>query len=406
MQKARVTAVLLVGALLLAFGGGLYAGVSERAASAQGFSITNVISGGGERADLAEFWAAWELLEERFVQTQASGTIPTDEEKIRGAIAGLVESYGDPYTVYLPPKEAKQFNEDISGEFGGVGMELGERDGLLTVVAPLKNTPAAAAGVRAGDVIVAIDGEPSQKMPVDEAVSKIRGQVGTTVKITLKRQGESRNIELTITRAVIQIPIIKHELRDGVYTIELYSFSQNSPALFRQALRSYFESGATKLVLDLRGNPGGYLEAAVQMASYFLPVGEMIVSEDFGGRQQDIVHRSVGYNVFANKKLSMVVLVDQGSASASEILAGALQQHGVAKLVGERTFGKGSVQQLIELGGGGELKITVAKWLTPNGQSISDGGLTPDISAKRTAEDAAAGKDPQRDAALSWLATQ
>ena len=163
---------------------------------------------------------------------------------------------------------------------------------------------------------------------------------------------------------------------------------------------------ATKLILDLRGNPGGYLEAAVQMASYFLPVGDVVVTEDYKGKQQNIVHRSLGYNVFSGKKLSMVILVDQGSASASEILAGALSQHGVAKLVGTRTFGKGSVQQLIELGGGAEIKVTVARWLTPNGTNISDGGLQPDIAKTRTAEDAAAGRDPQKDSAVAWLATQ
>ena len=166
------------------------------------------------------------------------------------------------------------------------------------------------------------------------------------------------------------------------------------------------QSGNKKLVLDLRGNPGGYLEAAVQMASFFLPIGETIVTEDYKGKQANSTHRSLGYNVFAGKELKMVILVNQGSASASEILAGALQQHEVAKLVGTRTFGKGSVQQLLQLGGGAEIKITVARWLTPNGSNISDGGLQPDIKVERTAEDFQAGRDPQMEAALNWLKTQ
>jgi carboxyl-terminal processing protease len=166
------------------------------------------------------------------------------------------------------------------------------------------------------------------------------------------------------------------------------------------------QSGSNKLVLDLRGNPGGYLEAAVQMASYFLPVGETVVTEDYKGKQANNVHRSLGYNVFKDRNLKMVVLINQGSASASEILAGALQQNDVATLVGTRSFGKGSVQQLIELGGGAELKVTIARWLTPNGQSISDGGLHADIEVARTADDIAAGKDPQKDAALEWLRKQ
>ena len=168
-------------------------------------------------------------------------------------------------------------------------------------------------------------------------------------------------------------------------------------------MREFAQSGATKLIFDLRGNPGGYLESAVQMASFFLPVGDVVVTEDYKGKRDNIAHRSVGYNVFANKKLEMAILVDQGSASASEILAGALQQHNIAKLVGIRTFGKGSVQELIELGGGAELKVTIARWLTPNGTSISDGGLTPDVEAARTVEDVKAQKDPQLEAAVNWL---
>jgi len=418
MNRTRIAAAGFAFAVFAAFGIGVYAGVSERlpnVVSAAEFTIpgTSITLGGGlsnsqpKNVDFAKFWQAWSLLEENFVQTHASNTIPTAEERLYGAIGGLTASYGDPYTVFLPPADAKQFNEDISGAFGGVGMELGERNGSLTVVAPLKDSPAEAAGVRSGDVVLAVDGKPTEKMAVDSAVKLIRGQVGTPVTIILKRAGAAESIEVTIVRQTIQIPVINaYKRADGIFAIELYSFSENSTDLFRQALRQYFESGSTKLILDLRGNPGGYLEAAVQMASYFLPVGEVIVTEDYGGKQQNSAHRSVGYNVFANKKLSMAILVDQGSASASEILAGALSQHGVATLVGDRTFGKGSVQQLMQIGGGAELKVTIAHWLTPNGQSISDGGLTPDIKAERTAEQFAAGVDPQKDAAVTWLATQ
>lgn len=405
MNRGKVTAAAVLLLVGTAFGIGLYAGVSERAASAAGNVF--LTSGQTDKVDMTTFWQVWEILDKNFVQTHASTTLPTEDEKLYGAIQGLVASYGDPYTVFLPPQDAQQFNEDISGSFGGVGMELGERNGSLTVVAPLKGTPAEAAGVRSGDVIIAIDGKASESMPTDDAVKLIRGEVGTKVTVTLRRVGVNEPFDIAITRAVINIPIINAYNRgDGIFVIELYSFSENSVTLFRQALRQYFESGSTKLILDLRGNPGGYLEAAVQMASYFMPVGETIVTEDYQGKQDNDVHRSVGYNVFANKKLSMAILVDQGSASASEILAGALSQHGIGKLVGTRTFGKGSVQQLVELGGGAELKITVAKWLTPNGSSISDGGLQPDIKAERTAADVAAGKDPQKDAAITWLATQ
>jgi len=396
----------------------VYIGVSERldntAAAAQftipGTSISlNGVGATGQPKDLdfGKFWQVWNLLQDNFVQTHASNTIPTYQERVYGAIAGLTDSYDDPYTVFLPPAEAKQFNDDIKGSFGGVGMELGEREGSLMVVAPLKDSPAERAGIRSGDIILTIDGKASETMAVEAAVKLIRGEIGTTVTLDLKRAGESAPLTIKIVRDTIKIPVIKsYKRNDGIFVIELYSFSENSADLFRGALRQYFESGSTRLILDLRGNPGGYLESAVQMASYFLPVGTTIVTEDYKGKQDNLAHRSLGYNVFANKKLSLAILVDQGSASASEILAGALSQNGVGKLIGTRTFGKGSVQQLMELGGGAEVKITVARWLTPDGTSISDGGLQPDIKAERTAEQFKAGKDPQKDAATVWLATQ
>ena len=395
-------------ALLLAFGVGLYTGISERVQS----TVFAAQSGAQPQdLDFSKFWRAWGLLDQNFVETHASNTIPTYQERVYGAIAGLTDSYGDPYTVFFPPADAKQFNEDIAGAFGGVGMELGARDGSLTVVAPLKGSPAEAAGVRSGDTVVGVDGKATEKMPVEQAVKLIRGEVGTTVALTLRRAGTASPLTLKIVRQTIQVPVINFYNRgDGIFVLELYNFSENSVDLFRQALRQYFESGSTKLILDLRGNPGGYLDAAVQMASFFLPVGEVVVSEDFGGKQPDNRHRSLGYNVFANKKLSMAVLVDQGSASAAEILAGALSQHGVAKLIGTRTFGKGSVQQLMELGGGAELKVTVAQWLTPNGSSISDGGLQPDIEVEgkpaRPDDFGRSGGDPQKEAAITWFATQ
>lgn len=391
-------------ALLFAFGVGLYTGVSSLATHAQ---VTSIVGADPSKTvEMQQFWDAWRILESRFVQTHSTSSLPSEEERVWGAIAGLAESYGDPYTVFLPPQEAQAFNESVNGSFSGVGMELGLKDGDITVVAPLKDSPAERAGIKSGDKVLSADGKSLQGATVETAVKLIRGEKGTTVVLTLMRAGASEPFEVSIVRDTINIPILKTRLEGGVYIIELYSFSATSPELFRQALRDFFLSGSTKLVLDLRGNPGGYLEAAVEMASYFLPVGQVVVTEDSAGHGTDNAHRSLGYNVFAGKKLSMAILVDQGSASASEILAGALSQHGVAKLIGTRTFGKGSVQQLVQLGGGAELKVTVARWLTPGGTSISDGGLTPDIEVDRTAEDRTAGKDPQMDAAEAWLAIQ
>ena len=399
-MNKRLGVFFVSAVVVLAFGGGLYVGVYSPWARAQ--AITAVPAD----ADLSQFWAAWSVLQNNFVQTHASNTIPTDQKKIYGAIAGLTASYGDPYTVFFPPAEAKVFNETVQGNFGGVGMELAQKDTSIVVVAPIKDSPAMAAGVRTGDVLLAIEATSTRGMVVDDAVKYIRGPVGTTVKLTFSRAGTSEPIVVTITRATITVPTIATKESNGIFTIALYEFTATSGDQFRDALREYFKSGDTKLILDLRGDPGGYLDQAVQIASYFLPVGETIVTEDTQGHGANTVHRSLGYNIFANKKLAMAILIDQGSASASEILSGALQQHGIAKLVGTRSFGKGSVQQLVELGGGAELKVTIARWLTPNGTSISDGGLTPDINATTTQEMIVSGKDPQKDAAVAWLATQ
>jgi carboxyl-terminal processing protease len=400
--------------IFAAFVIGVFAGMERgtwnpfaSAATSTSFSISLSPNGSPANVDMAQFWRAWNLLEEDYVPTHASSTIPSPQERLYGAISGLTDSYGDPYTVFMPPSDAQVFQQDISGAFEGVGMELGVKDKQLVVVSPLKGSPAEAAGLKSGDAILAIDKKITEGLAVDDAVKLIRGKKGTKVEFIIGRAGEPAPLTISVVRDTINIPVINNYKRsDGIYVIELYSFSANSADLFRTALRDFFQTGSTKLILDLRGNPGGYLEAAVDMASFFLPVGDTVVTEDYKGRQDNIAHRSFGYNVFANKKLSMAILVNQGSASASEILAGALQQHNVAKLVGTRTFGKGSVQELIDIGGGAELKVTVARWLTPNGTSISDGGLTPDIQKDRTDEDIKAGKDPQKDAAVLWLTQQ
>lgn len=412
MTSNRWKALGACAALIIAFSVGLYTGVAQHVAntvSAQ-TSVTLDLDGSAPPSgvDLSELWKAWSLLQENYVPTHASSTVPTQQQQLYGAISGLTASYGDPYTVFFPPADATEFEQDIAGAFGGVGMEVdNDANGNVVVIAPLKDSPAEKAGILSGDIVLAIDATSTQGMTSDEAVQLIRGPVGSAVKLTIQRSGQTKPLVISIVRDTINIPVINDYKRsDGIYVIELYSFSANSADLFRTALRDFMESGSNKLVFDVRGNPGGYLEAAVDIASYFLPVGDTVVTEDFKGKQPNIVDRSLGYNVFAGKNLKMAILIDQGSASASEILSGALQQQGVAKLIGTRSFGKGSVQQLMDLGDGAELKITIARWLTPNGSSISDGGLTPDIFATTTQDDIAAGRDPQMDAAVQWLDSQ
>jgi carboxyl-terminal processing protease len=376
--------------------------------------IANREMGKPEEVDFSSFWRAWNVINEKY-----AGTSTPSQEKIYGAIQGLADSLGDPYTVFFPPKESKIFASEIAGNFEGVGMEVGIKDDRLVVVAPIKDAPAERAGVKAGDFILKIDDRDSINLKTDEAVQLIRGKAGTKVKLTLGREGAKNPIEITITRARIDLPTVKTTIKeevaggeggtglrkDGVFVISLYSFSANSANLFRNALKEFIDSDSHKLVLDLRGNPGGYLEAAVDMASWFLPADATIVREEFGKGRADHEYKSKGYDIF-NDSLKMVVLVDGGSASASEILAGALSEHGVAKLVGTKTFGKGSVQELVQITPETSLKVTIAKWLTPKGVSISNQGITPDYIIPVTEEDIKNKKDPQMDKAIELLSKE
>jgi carboxyl-terminal processing protease len=352
-----------------------------------------------EDINLRAFWDVWDAINDKYVTSE----MPSDTEKMYGAMGGLVDSLEDPYSIFLPPIESKMFEEDVQGNFSGVGMEVGIRDELITVIAPLKDTPAERAGILSGDVIIAISGTSTFDLNLNEAVSMIRGEQGSTVTLNIVREGEDDILEIDVVRDTINIPVIDSYLRDdGIYLIELYSFSATSPDLFRQALRTFIESGSSKLILDLRGNPGGYFEVAVDMASWFLPTGKVVARESYGGNAEEKIYRSKGYDIFSDS-LELAILLDGGSASASEILAGALREHGVAALVGKQSFGKGSVQELIKITDDTSLKLTIARWLTPEGISISEEGLTPDIETDITIDEFRAGLDPQLDTAVEYL---
>ncbi len=407
-QYNKNTARLLVGIVVIGavFFIGMKYGESQNNLAFEPQGLSNVDSGKPSDVDFSAFWKAWNILSDKFVAASSTIATTTDQQKVYGAISGLASSFNDPYTVFFPPVQNEIFQSDVRGNFEGVGMEVAVQDGVLTVIAPIKGTPADRGGVKSGDKIVDINGKTTANLTADESIALIRGNAGTSVDLTLARAGVKDPINVTLVRETIDIPTIKSQLLpNGIFEIDLYSFSATSPDLFRQALRQFVESGSSKLLIDLRGNPGGYLEAAIDMASWFLPPGKVVVSEDFGGEQDPIVYRSRGYDIF-NNNLKLVILVDGGSASASEILAGALQEQGVATLVGEKTFGKGSVQELVDITPDTSLKVTIARWLTPNGHSIAEQGITPDVVVPFTKEDAAAGVDPQKDKAISILLGQ
>jgi len=383
MTLPKNSAKTAIGAIffsLLIFGVGFYYGNVHEQQYGNNANLLNERSVNSNDVDFEVFWEAWNVLNDKFVShATSSDTDYTDEQKrVYGAIQGMAQSLGDPYTSFLPPSENETFSETISGEFGGVGMAVGNRDGIITVISPLKGSPAEAAGVQPGDRILEIDGESTESTSLQRAVQKIRGEIGTEVQLTVLREGENETREISVERDLIQVPTIDTEVHDDAYVISLYNFSAQSAQLFREALLEFNQSGKDNLVIDLRNNAGGYLQAAVEISSFFIEEGKVIVREDFGEKQDARVYRSKGYDLLDNS-INVVVLANGGSASASEIVAGALRDHDVAQLVGTRTFGKGSVQELVELSGDTALKVTVARWMTPDGVSISEGGLEPDV---------------------------
>lgn len=402
-QSTVIALALVIGAA--GFAVGLVAGTKGSARSVSAFTG----NGAPEDVDLDPLWAAWHAIDEKFVPAAvatssiaaASTTNPT-EKRVWGMIQGLAGSLDDPYTYFLPPVEQKQFEDDMSGAFEGVGMEIAVRDQVLTVVSPLKGSPAERAGLKAGDKIFEINGETTRGLDITTAVSRIRGEKGTAVMFLIAREGEPETKEYSVTRDVINVPIVTTKWKGNVFVIELATFTANSPALFRTALREFVESGSTRLVIDVRGNPGGYLDAAVDMASWFLPAGKVVVSEDYAGHRENVIHRSRGYDIF-NDNLKLVILTDRGSASASEILALALKSHGKATLVGSATFGKGSVQELVDITPDTALKLTVARWLGPNGEHIPHSGIIPDVEVSISEDDIKSENDPQMDKALELL---
>ena len=338
-------------------------------------------------------------LQSTYQQLKANFDGELDEQAlIDGAHRGLVEAAGDPYTTFMTAEEAAEFNNDLSGNIGGgIGAEIGLRNDAVTIIRVLPDNPAEEAGLEAGDQIIAVNDEPVGDETVDDVVGKIRGEVGTSVKISVLR--DERRQDITVTRRTVTNPSVQSRIENNIGILTLSRFDEQTSRLAREAAQSFKRENVRGVVLDLRGNGGGYLTAAQEVAGIWLN-NKVVVTERSGGQVTEEL--KTGNDAILNG-VPTTILVNGGSASASEIVAGALQDHGAATLIGEKTFGKGSVQKIIELSNGNQLKVTIAKWYTPKGKNITESGIEPDQIIELTQEDVNAGDDPQLDAALDRL---
>lgn len=394
MKTNKKNLLLVSGLVVFSFIFGFNYGRSDLSSRSGAGDLLGLVKGdktiGTENTDFGIFWDAWDMVEENYALE------PLDRQKmVYGAIKGMVDSLGDPYSVFLTPEENQSLDKDLQGVFGGIGAEVGYRDGTITVIAPLKDSPAEKAGLLAGDKIVEVDGKSTEELNVDEVVELIRGQEGTTVKLSVVRKEEALTFE--IVRSTIVDKTVRWEMKEGqIAYIEISQFKQDTAKELDEQIGDILAQDPQGIVLDLRNNPGGYLDVVVDVASRFIDEGQTVVVEESGADRK--VYKANGNKRFEN--LPIAVLVNEGSASASEILAGALKDHQLATLVGKTTFGKGLVQGITDLKDGSALKLTVAKWLTPGGSNINQDGIAPDVEVGYTMEDFNANQDPQLSKAL------
>ncbi len=345
--------------------------------------------------DFNMFWDVWKLAKSQYVDQPVS-----DKELFYGALDGMVFGLKDRYSTFFDPEKAQAFNDELDGTFFGIGAQIGlDKDGLITVIAPLPGTPADKAGIMAEDHILAIDAVDTAGMTVDEAVSKIRGEKGTPVKLTILSKGSKTPKPVEIVRDEISVKSVTWKMRDdGIAVVSITIFNEDTSKLFGDAVTDIMTKNPKGLIVDLRNNPGGLLDAAINLSGYWMDGKTAVMEEVRGKRTESVAH---GNNALS--KVPTMVLVNGGSASASEILSGALQDYHFATLIGEKTFGKGSVQEYHDLPDGSAVKITVARWLTPLGRSIDKEGITPDDVVPYTIEDLHADRDPQLQKAVSLL---
>ncbi|MGM0438858.1 MAG: S41 family peptidase [Patescibacteria group bacterium] len=349
-----------------------------------------------EEIDFSLFWEAYNRVEDLYVDSDEIN----EEEVVHGAIRGMLSSLDDPHTSFFDQDESKKFLEDVSGYYEGVGMEVGIRNGNIQVISPIEGTPASKAGIMSGDTILEIDGKSTSDMDLEEAVDLMRGEQGTDVTIVMGRNNETK--EFTLNRKEIQVPSVDWELlEDDIAYLKIHYFHQDLANEFNEIVPKLSASEADKIILDLRNNPGGALDSALDIAKYFLEEGDVIVKSQGSDGEIEEVYEADRSSVTFNQDI--VILINEGSASASEILAGALKHHRDSKIVGQTSFGKGSIQTLVNLSDMSNLKITISNWVTPSGELITDEGITPDYEVERNIEDFDEGRDPQLDKAIEII---
>jgi carboxyl-terminal processing protease len=383
----KIVAILV--AVLLVFSSGVAVGKGElhaRSTDANGKNLSQI--------DYSSVNDVFKSLKENF-----DGNL-NSTQLLNGLKEGLVSSTGDPYTTYFNPEEAKDFNDQLSGSFTGIGAELGtDKDNNIVIVSPLSGYPAEKAGLKPKDIIAAVNSQPTSGMSVDNVVKKIRGPENTKVTLTVVRGGGAP-FDVAITRVKISVPSVTTSIDGNIGYIKISQFGNDTTDLVKSAVNDFKSKGIKGVVLDLRGDPGGYLQTAIDVSSMWLDQGKTVVSERRGG-VTNRTDKATGNNPL--KGMATAVLIDGGSASASEITAGALHDNNAATLVGVKSFGKGSVQQVINLGDGSELKVTIAHWYTPAGKNIDKQGITPDVVVQNSDSDVKAGKDPQKDKAFELV---
>lgn len=385
-------------ALVITFSAGWNAGLNHNN-QANSFSEVNEVSdanGKSEAVNLAVFWDVWNILTKFYVDPHKLNS----QEMVYGAVKGMVASLGDPYTVFMTPEENREFQDVLEGHLQGIGAELTLRDGMLMVVSPLKGSPAQAAGLQPEDVIYTIDGEDTSEMSLEQAVMKIRGEKGTSVKLGILRKSSKDPIELEIVRNDINVNSVEWKMKGGIALIEINQFGDSTKEEFSKAVSAILTQNPKGVVLDLRFNGGGYLGSAVDILSEFVERDKVVTIKKRNSEEDETIYANDHARML---NLPLVVLINKGSASASEIVAGAIQDLDRGTLVGEESFGKGTVQEVQNLIGGASLRVTIAKWFTPKGQNINETGITPDVVVERTEEDYNADRDPQLEKALEIL---